>query len=70
MKSFKIAMFTVVALSANFASAAGKVECTKNRNKVALTKQPEETAAKPWLAVWDGARSKDSAAQPTAKATR
>lgn len=69
MKTFKIAIFTVIALSANFATAAAKVECLKNRNKEALTKLPEKTAAKPWLAVWDGAKAKDSAAQPKATTT-
>ena len=70
MKTIKIAIIATIVLSANLATAANKVECTKNRNKEALTALPQETAAKPWLSLWDGPKGKETVTQPAPKTSR
>jgi hypothetical protein len=70
MKTIKTAIIATIVLSANLATAANKVECTKNRNKEALTALPQETAARPYLALLDGPKARESVPQVTPKSAR
>jgi hypothetical protein len=68
----KIAQFVLIAtmLAGVSAHATTRTECAKNRNKESLTKLPEQTAAQPWLALWDGPKGKETVIQPAPKSTR